>query len=81
MTPTGTLHPQIGTESRTRWILTGKTYRARFTLASLGWIPRPGFWYIDGIKPGDYALVFAKSIRGTRIAKRYVAVEQPGLGM
>jgi len=79
MTDTGTLHPQVGAESKTRWILTGPTYRHRFTLASLGWIPRPGFWYIDSQDPTDYALKYAKSLRGTRIAKRYTVERQQKL--
>lgn len=70
------LHPICGTVSKTRWILTGRTYRHRFTLASLGWIPRPGFWYFDTQDESDYALKFARAIRGTRISKRYIVEKQ-----
>lgn len=76
MTDTGTLHPVCGAESKTRWILTGPTYRHRFKLASLGWIPRAGLWYFDGKDVSDHALKFARSLRGTRIAKRYIVQRQ-----
>lgn len=81
MTSTGTLHPQVGAESKTRWLLTGPTYRHRFTLASLGWIPRTGYWYFDGKDVSDYALKYARSLRGTRIAKRFVVQEQGRLAV
>lgn len=81
MTDTLYDQPQVGRESKTRWILTGRTYAKRFTLASLGWIPRAGFWYFDGKDVSDHALKFARSLRGTRIAKRYIVQRQGQLAV
>lgn len=78
MTSPGTIHPQVGSVSITRWLLTGATYKHRFTLASLGWIWADDLtaWYFDGSDVSDYAIRFAKSIRGARLAKRYVVRKQ-----
>lgn len=81
MTELGTLHKTVGAENRIRWILTGRTYAKRFTLASLGWIPRTGCWYFDSRDQSDYALKYARSLRGTRIAKRFVVQEQGRLAV
>lgn len=83
MTDTGTLHPQVGAVSKTRWLLTGLTYKHRFSLASWGWIPAQGWqgWWMDTQDASDGALKFARSLRGTRIVKRFVVQGQGRLAV
>lgn len=79
----GHLHKQAGQESKPRYVLTGHgTYRARFTLASLGWTwsEKHVAWWFDTSDPTDYALVFAKGLRNVKMAKMYVAKKQLTIG-
>lgn len=80
----GYLHPIVGQECKPRYVLTGHgTYRARFTLASLGWTwsEKHVAWWFDTSDASDHALKFARSLRNVKMAKMYTVVRQAALGI